>query len=50
LHVSDQGLIPLKLHAFHSGVNVTLVSLPRTSPITALHLKSLVKESPDLTA
>jgi 4-hydroxythreonine-4-phosphate dehydrogenase len=29
----DQGLIPLKLHAFHSGVNVTL-GLPflRTSP------------------
>ena len=29
----DQGLIPLKLHAFHSGVNVTLGLLfPRTSP------------------
>jgi len=29
----DQGLIPLKLHAFHSGVNVTLgLPLPRTSP------------------
>ena len=29
----DQGLIPLKLHAFHSGVNVTLgLSFPRTSP------------------
>jgi 4-hydroxythreonine-4-phosphate dehydrogenase len=29
----DQGLIPLKLHAFHEGVNVTL-GLPfvRTSP------------------
>jgi 4-hydroxythreonine-4-phosphate dehydrogenase len=29
----DQGLIPLKLHAFHTGVNVTL-GLPfiRTSP------------------
>jgi 4-hydroxythreonine-4-phosphate dehydrogenase len=29
----DQGLIPLKLHAFHKGVNVTL-GLPfiRTSP------------------
>jgi len=29
----DQGLIPLKLHAFHSGVNVTLgLRFPRTSP------------------
>ncbi len=29
----DQGLIPLKLHAFHSGVNVTLgLPLPRTGP------------------
>jgi len=29
----DQGLIPLKLHAFHSGVNVTLgLPFPRTSP------------------
>jgi 4-hydroxythreonine-4-phosphate dehydrogenase len=29
----DQGLIPLKLHAFHSGVNVTFGLLfPRTSP------------------
>src|SRR5205085_6875472 len=29
----DQGLIPLKLHAFHEGVNVTLVlPFPRTSP------------------
>ncbi|PYS79426.1 MAG: 4-hydroxythreonine-4-phosphate dehydrogenase PdxA, partial [Acidobacteria bacterium] len=29
----DQGLIPLKLHAFHNGVNVTLgLSFPRTSP------------------
>ena len=29
----DQALIPLKLHAFHSGVNVTLgLSFPRTSP------------------
>ena len=29
----DQGLIPLKLHAFHSGVNVTLgIPFPRTSP------------------
>src|SRR5437867_2672160 len=29
----DQGLIPLKLHAFHSGLNVTLgLPFPRTSP------------------
>ena len=29
----DQGLIPLKLHAFHSGVNVTVgLPFPRTSP------------------
>jgi 4-hydroxythreonine-4-phosphate dehydrogenase len=29
----DQGLIPLKLHAFHSGVNMTLgLPFPRTSP------------------
>ena len=29
----DQGLIPFKLHAFHSGVNVTLgLAFPRTSP------------------
>jgi 4-hydroxythreonine-4-phosphate dehydrogenase len=29
----DQGLIPLKLHAFHSGINVTLgLPFPRTSP------------------
>ena len=29
----DQGLIPLKLHAFHSGVNITLgLPFPRTSP------------------
>ena len=29
----DQGLIPLKLHAFHSGVNVTLgLPFPRASP------------------
>jgi 4-hydroxythreonine-4-phosphate dehydrogenase len=29
----DQGLIPLKLHAFHGGVNVTLgLPFPRTSP------------------
>jgi 4-hydroxythreonine-4-phosphate dehydrogenase len=29
----DQGLIPFKLHAFHSGVNTTLgLPFPRTSP------------------
>ncbi|MGI8433079.1 MAG: PdxA family dehydrogenase, partial [Chthoniobacterales bacterium] len=29
----DQGLIPLKLHAFHEGVNMTLgLPFPRTSP------------------
>jgi 4-hydroxythreonine-4-phosphate dehydrogenase len=29
----DQGLIPLKLYAFHSGVNITLgLPFPRTSP------------------
>ncbi len=29
----DQGLIPLKLHAFHNGVNATLgLPFPRTSP------------------
>ena len=29
----DQGLIPLKVHAFHGGVNVTLgLPFPRTSP------------------
>jgi 4-hydroxythreonine-4-phosphate dehydrogenase len=29
----DQGLIPLKLHAFYEGVNVTLgLPVPRTSP------------------
>jgi len=29
----DQGLIPVKLHAFHQGVNVTLgLPFPRTSP------------------
>jgi len=29
----DQGLFPLKLHAFHNGVNVTLgLPFPRTSP------------------
>ncbi|MGE5208015.1 MAG: 4-hydroxythreonine-4-phosphate dehydrogenase PdxA [Alphaproteobacteria bacterium] len=29
----DQGLIPLKVHAFHAGVNITLgLPFPRTSP------------------
>jgi 4-hydroxythreonine-4-phosphate dehydrogenase len=29
----DQGLIPLKLHAFHTGVNITLgLPFPRTGP------------------
>ena len=29
----DQGLIPLKLHAFEHGVNVTIgLPFPRTSP------------------
>ena len=29
----DQALIPLKLHAFHNGVNTTLgLPFPRTSP------------------
>ena len=29
----DQGLIPLKVYAFHEGVNVTLgLPFPRTSP------------------
>ncbi len=29
----DQGLIPMKLHAFDAGVNVTLgLPFPRTSP------------------
>ena len=37
----DQALIPLKLHAFHSGVNVTLgLPFPRTSPdhVTAFEI------------
>ena len=47
----DQGLIPLKLHAFHNGVNVTLgLPFPRTSPITAPRLKLPAKESPVPTA
>ena len=48
----DQGLIPLKLHAFHSGVNVTL-GLPfasHQSLITALHLRLPAKESRGPTA
>src|ERR1043166_1491016 len=39
----DQGLIPLKLHAFHDGVNVTLgLPFPRTSPDhgTAFEIRS----------
>jgi len=43
----DQGLIPLKLHAFHSGVNVTL-GLPfpsHQSRPMALHLKLRAKAS-----
>lgn len=46
----DQGLIPLKLHAFHSGVNVTL-GLPfvRTSPDhgTAFSLAGRGSASPE---
>jgi 4-hydroxythreonine-4-phosphate dehydrogenase len=43
----DQGLIPLKLHAFDSGVNVTLgLPFPRTSPPS----KSPAKASPARTA
>ena len=47
----DQGLIPLKLHAFHSGVNVTL-GLPflARALITALHLRSPGKASRGPTA
>lgn len=46
----DQGLIPLKMHAFHSGVNITL-GLPfvRTSPDhgTAFDLAGRGKARPD---
>ena len=42
----DQGLIPLKLHAFHEGVNVTLgLPFPVPVPITAQRLKLPAKES-----
>ncbi|MEY2439272.1 MAG: hypothetical protein QOI34_657 [Verrucomicrobiota bacterium] len=46
----DQGLIPLKLHAFHDGVNVTLgLPFPRTSPDhgTAFALAGKGKARPD---
>src|SRR6202158_3517317 len=46
----DQGLIPLKLHAFHEGVNVTLgLPFPRTSPDhgTAFEIAGIGLASPD---
>ncbi|HEY2615629.1 MAG TPA: 4-hydroxythreonine-4-phosphate dehydrogenase PdxA [Chthoniobacterales bacterium] len=46
----DQGLIPLKLHAFHEGVNVTLgLPFPRTSPDhgTALEIAGKNLARPD---
>ena len=46
----DQGLIPLKLHAFHSGVNVTLgLPFPRTSPDhgTAFEIAGKNRARPD---
>ena len=46
----DQGLIPLKLHAFDSGVNVTLgLPFPRTSPDhgTAFHIAGKGIARPD---
>jgi 4-hydroxythreonine-4-phosphate dehydrogenase len=46
----DQGLIPLKLHAFHEGVNVTLgLPFPRTSPDhgTAFEIAGKGTASPD---
>jgi 4-hydroxythreonine-4-phosphate dehydrogenase len=46
----DQGLIPLKLHAFHQGVNVTLgLPFPRTSPDhgTAFEIAGKGIASPD---
>src|SRR5438128_4275291 len=46
----DQGLIPLKLHAFHAGVNVTLgLPFPRTSPDhgTAFEIAGKVIARPD---
>ena len=45
----DQGLIPLKLHAFHEGVNVTLgLPFPRTSPDhgTAFDIAGLDRADP----
>jgi 4-hydroxythreonine-4-phosphate dehydrogenase len=46
----DQGLIPLKLHAFDSGVNVTLgLPFPRTSPDhgTAFEIAGKGRARPD---
>jgi len=46
----DQGLIPLKLHAFRNGVNVTLgLPFPRTSPDhgTAFEIAGKVIARPD---
>ena len=46
----DQGLIPLKLHAFHEGVNVTLgLPFPRTSPDhgTAFEIAGINSALPD---
>src|ERR1700730_10770069 len=46
----DQGLIPLKLHAFHNGVNTTLgLPFPRTSPDhgTAFEIASKGIAKPD---
>ena len=46
----DQGLIPLKLHAFHQGVNVTLgLPFPRTSPDhgTAFEIAGKASARPD---
>jgi 4-hydroxythreonine-4-phosphate dehydrogenase len=46
----DQGLIPLKLHAFHKGVNVTLgLPFPRTSPDhgTAFEIAGKAMARPD---
>src|SRR5206468_11983554 len=46
----DQGLIPLKLHAFHEGVNVTLgLRFPRTSsdPVPAFEIAGRGIARPD---
>ena len=46
----DQALIPLKLHSFHSGVNVTLgLPFPRTSPDhgTAFEIAGRGRARPD---